>query len=378
MVVLFKENTLTMNMPEYMRVRMYLYNLVAKSNGKNTQIPSENDLCRLFDVSRITVRSAIQGLVKDRFLIPRQGIGTFVNPEMTGCEIRKTPTIGIIVDDGRNVISHPLDQVVTCGIARCGMQCESLFLPDSDMPGRLVEMVRTGIDAVIWMCPKYGTGIDKYLEALRSAGIPLLTVNIEYSPPDQVDHVNSTPADRGNSMAEYLFARNHQKMLFVHNHPSPSLPTILGPNTTHRFFCARMNALTGTDGQDIGVVSLLELESRLRENPDFIRDISVLYSESEIVPYVMSMLNAEAIKVPDDISYLIYGNSEPYFFHGLRPDYVDNETAMRLAIIEWLELRILRNCHDGRFKRQITMDIVPGETVSVKNRVPKKYAATSA
>ena len=70
-----------MNMPEYMRVRMYLYNLIANSDGKELQIPSENDLCRLFEVSRITVRGAIQGLVQDKYLIPRRGIGTFMNPE---------------------------------------------------------------------------------------------------------------------------------------------------------------------------------------------------------------------------------------------------------------------------------------------------------
>lgn len=361
-----------MNMPEYMRVRMYLYNLVAKSSGKDTQIPSENDLCRLFDVSRITVRSAIQGLVKDRFLIPRQGIGTFVNPENIARDIRNTSTIGVLVDDGRNAINHPLGSIVTGGIARSGMQCESLFLPDSDLPGRLVEIVKTGIDAVIWMCPKYGAGNDKYFEALRKAEIPLLTVNIEHSPPDQVDQVNSAPADRGNLMAKYLFSRGHRKMLFVHNFSSSSLLSILGPNTSHHFFCSRMNVLTGTDSQDAGVVSLLELEMRLRENPDFIRDFSVLYSQAEIVPYVTMMLNEAGINVPDDISYLVYGNSEPHFFHGRRPDYVDNETATRLAIIEWLELRILRNSRNGRFKRQITMDIISGETVSVKNRYSKQ------
>ena len=68
-----------MNMPEYMRVRLYLYNLRSKSDGKELQIPSENVLCRMFDVSRVTVRSAIQGLIRDKYLIPRRGIGTFIN-----------------------------------------------------------------------------------------------------------------------------------------------------------------------------------------------------------------------------------------------------------------------------------------------------------
>ncbi len=361
-----------MNMPEYMRVRMYLYNLLEKSDGKELQIPSENDLCRLFEVSRITVRSAIQGLVKDRFLIPRQGIGTFFNPEKMALDVKKSPTIGIIADDGRNVLNHPLGAVVTGGIARCGMQCENIFLPDSDMPGRLVEMVKTGVDAVIWMCPKYGSETDKYLEALRLAEIPLLTINIESSKLGSVDHVDSLPEERGGKMAEYLFARGLRKMLFVHNHSNSCLAAIVGPGTTHRFYCRRLKELSGAASDDTGVISLLELEKQLRRHPGFIRDFDFLYSKSDLVPGIMQLLGGVAIKVPEDISYLVYGSSEPYFFHGRHPDYVDNETAMRLAVIEWLELRMLKNCRSGRFERKIIMDIVPGETLAAsKNRLQR-------
>jgi GntR family transcriptional regulator len=43
-----------------------------------SQIPTEEELCRLFDVSKATVRIAISELVREGYLRRRQGKGTFV------------------------------------------------------------------------------------------------------------------------------------------------------------------------------------------------------------------------------------------------------------------------------------------------------------
>jgi len=43
------------------------------------QLPSENELCREFDVSRLTVRRALQTLEADGFIYRRQGLGSFVS-----------------------------------------------------------------------------------------------------------------------------------------------------------------------------------------------------------------------------------------------------------------------------------------------------------
>ncbi len=44
----------------------------------NQKIPTEEDLCRRYDVSKITVRQAINNLVSDGYLMKIQGKGTFV------------------------------------------------------------------------------------------------------------------------------------------------------------------------------------------------------------------------------------------------------------------------------------------------------------
>lgn len=43
-----------------------------------SRIPSENQLCKMYDVSRITVRQAIAELTRDGYLESRRGAGTYV------------------------------------------------------------------------------------------------------------------------------------------------------------------------------------------------------------------------------------------------------------------------------------------------------------
>ena len=44
-----------------------------------SQIPPEQELMQVFDVSRITVREAIKTLVANGVLVIRRGVGTFVS-----------------------------------------------------------------------------------------------------------------------------------------------------------------------------------------------------------------------------------------------------------------------------------------------------------
>ena len=354
-----------MNMPEYMRVRQYLYNLINKSDGKHLQIPSENDLCRLFNVSRITVRGAIQGLVKDKYLIPQRGIGTFMNPERINSGVKNTISVGMLIGDGR-CVTNPFPPVMAEIIIQHGMKFELIFLPDSDSPERLVELIKAGIDAVIWMYPNYSSENGKYIEMLAQSGIPLLVIETDHQVLGDIDYIISEPSIRGTRLAEYLFARGYRNMLFVHNYPLTTLNTILYQRLPHQSYCARMKELTDNDQLETGVTSVLELEEKVQTNPTFINRFDVIYSVVEVVPHTMEILDRNGIVVPDNISYLVYGKSNPYFFHGLRPDYVDDETWLRQAVFEWLELRLRRNCRSGRFERNLTLEIVPGETAQLK------------
>jgi DNA-binding GntR family transcriptional regulator len=43
-----------------------------------TKLPNEEQLCDRFDVSRVTIREAVRGLIEDGYVVRRQGSGTYV------------------------------------------------------------------------------------------------------------------------------------------------------------------------------------------------------------------------------------------------------------------------------------------------------------
>ncbi|WP_432408100.1 GntR family transcriptional regulator [Wukongibacter sp. M2B1] len=48
---------------------------------ENDKLPSERELCEMYDISRATVRQTIQELEKDGYIYKQHGKGTFVSPE---------------------------------------------------------------------------------------------------------------------------------------------------------------------------------------------------------------------------------------------------------------------------------------------------------
>lgn len=66
--------------PLYKQLEEIIKNKISSGEYKeNEKIPPEPELTEVYSVSRITVRKAIQELVKEGYLIKKQGKGTFVN-----------------------------------------------------------------------------------------------------------------------------------------------------------------------------------------------------------------------------------------------------------------------------------------------------------
>ena len=75
-------------LPKYRRVEEDLrYRVVSGQWKQGDQIPSEADLCTQYDVSRITIRRAIQELAIEGYLYSVSGKGTFVAEWEAGAEI---------------------------------------------------------------------------------------------------------------------------------------------------------------------------------------------------------------------------------------------------------------------------------------------------
>lgn len=69
---------LPLDEPLYVRLKIALRNLIRGELQPGDQLPSENELCRQYKLSRITVRQALGALENEGAIERRQGRGTFV------------------------------------------------------------------------------------------------------------------------------------------------------------------------------------------------------------------------------------------------------------------------------------------------------------
>lgn len=89
-----------------------------------SQIPTEEELCRTYDVSKSTVRSAISKLSRDGFLQKQQGKGTFVVKKVTAEKLN----MAVSFDELMTATDEPIKTAVTA---------QTIMMPVGDLSDKL-------------------------------------------------------------------------------------------------------------------------------------------------------------------------------------------------------------------------------------------------
>jgi GntR family transcriptional regulator len=118
--------------PAYQHLRRTLQHAIENGELEPQQaLPGERDLAKLLDVSRVTVRKAISGLVAEGLLVQRQGAGTFVAERI----VKSFSLLTSFTNDLRARGLDPRSQVIEHGIGEVTPE-EAMALNLS--PGALV------------------------------------------------------------------------------------------------------------------------------------------------------------------------------------------------------------------------------------------------
>lgn len=154
------------------------------------QIPTEEELCKKYDVSKITVRQAISNLVSEGYLMRVQGKGTFVNSalpaiglamktrlteEMFGKEVNADREIlfsGIKepLADARNYLKT--DDRIYYMLCRRMVNGEPVYLEESFVPQQMipgVERLDRACKSIYSVLQQYG--IKKIFKAIQTIEI---------------------------------------------------------------------------------------------------------------------------------------------------------------------------------------------------------------
>lgn len=178
---------------EYMKIRQYVIDLVLKSEHKSVMIPSMPKLGEMFGVARMTVHKALKDLIKDKYLISRPGIGTFVNPEKIADFHKWKPSciIGLIAGDGMNLYYDyyfgSLAAHTYLKLVECGYIIKPITLTSSDPEKIAAEMNNYSLAGLVWISP--GEKGIAALKKMNKAELPVVTLQ------GTVEGINSVNMD---------------------------------------------------------------------------------------------------------------------------------------------------------------------------------------
>lgn len=175
----------------------------------DAQLPSENELCRRFDVSRVTVRRALQTLEADGLIYRRQGLGSFVSDRRVPQGlVRLTDFAQDMARVGLGASSrilHRANESCTPAIAeRLALEAGATVLRLDRL--RLADGDPVALDRT-WMAPYYAQlleGHDLSQETLykvleQEHGIPALSgryrITAASADPDTACRLGVTPGD---------------------------------------------------------------------------------------------------------------------------------------------------------------------------------------
>ncbi|MHB9140225.1 MAG: substrate-binding domain-containing protein [Victivallaceae bacterium] len=198
-------------------IRQYAYDFAHSNPGKEVKLLSERELCKIYDVSRPTVRKALDELVAEGYLVIRKGLGTFTNPgAFSGF---KTPgnrlAVGIIVGTGKHVtydvyfwpIISAAGKVITDDFGSVRI----LHLVHDD--GQAAEEIKLlNLDGIIWVHP--APERTELIHQLQDSGLPIVCIGHQ-SNDESINNVVNDYFHIGYMVAEYLLNRGHRNIIFV-------------------------------------------------------------------------------------------------------------------------------------------------------------------
>ena len=196
-------------------IKRYLLHCVARAGAEPELLMGELELCAKFGVSRVTVRRAIDELLRADYVIrlPKRR-GAFSNPEMAMAVPR---CVGIV--SGHEAIYSCLTGLVVSGFLRglSDVLCDFSFVSldirnagDADL-----EIENMGLDALFWVTPDEAWlgAIDRLL----SRQYPLVAVASPYSAsyrPPRSNYITFDFASVGVDRAEHFLKLGRRNIVY--------------------------------------------------------------------------------------------------------------------------------------------------------------------
>lgn len=361
-----------------MQIREYILEKISTGEWTNeSPIPSENELCELFHVSRITVKQALDALVENGTVFRIQGKGTFIASDSRGeppVFSARTAKNGGSMQSGTTAVKllgyvvPRLNNMYMCTILGSieGAAAEAgyrlVFARTHDNQGQeekaLEDLVSTGVSGII-IYPVEGELYNEYILKLILQRFPLVVID-RYLRGIETDSVCSDNQLGGWQATRHLLELGHTAIAFVsHKHQ--------GTSSVEDRIAGYEKAVVEAGIAVDHSLRLLNLRSLQPSNTEEIKTFLLRHPEVTAVVAVNSSIGGQVItaarslgkRIPEDLSIVLFDNRDPL---PLNPTYIQqDETGMSRQAVALLLESISDPKTRGR-KIEIPTRLVQGES----------------
>jgi GntR family transcriptional regulator len=128
------------SLPRYMQVMNYYIPLIKSGKLKEGEkMPTEEEICELFNISRITVRRALDGLQQDGYIYKQQGKGSFVMMKKTGFQLNHLKGF---TEEMKTLGKEPSSEIITFDIVTPKEKVAEVLNIDKSQKIYLLERLR--------------------------------------------------------------------------------------------------------------------------------------------------------------------------------------------------------------------------------------------
>jgi len=307
--------------PLYIQIIQDIKDKIAKGNlAVGEQLSSHKELAAEYDVSLITIKSALSTLIDDGYLYSRVGKGTFVAKRINKTNISRHDSIGLVLQDLKNpffsLIAHMVEETAYSKGYNILLSNSSSQIKKEE--SQINHFKNIGVKGMIIATLRKEPHAPQIIRDLHDEGFPYVMVS--YVADDDIWHVGADHEGGAKMGTEHLINLGYKKIGYINSPTNNSLGEIrfkgykkalknagLEFNNDHSLQLASGGL---TDGYQVGY-KLGDLFDAMEDKPEafFVyNDSSALGFIKRIQELGYSVPNDIAIVGFDDIDQAKYAN----------------------------------------------------------------------
>lgn len=206
--------------PAYSLIMDYVKNkILSKELKPGDKVPSENELAKMFKVSRLTARKALENLEYESMVTRIQGLGTFVSSVQ---ESLKGQRIGVLITNYQDIRASMLFGIVRTlqkfSVDVIPFNLDTLLINPFHEEKMLRELLKLGIKGLI-IEPRITSLSDTLLMSLIKENFPVIFVDRMIEGFPSVPVVLSDNRNGGQLIGRHMKKHHIKKALFVTEEP---------------------------------------------------------------------------------------------------------------------------------------------------------------